>query len=84
MQHPFVISVILMMSLWITTVRAQSEGDSSDTTKWRMKNLVENVKTKFEQDSQELAKSEDEIFRYMDDLPPFSIYKDNYFIRLGV
>jgi phospholipase A1 len=79
MQHPFVISVILMMSLWITTVRAQSEGDSSDTTKWRMKNLVENVKTKFEQDSQELAKSEDEIFRYMDDLPPFSIYKDNYF-----
>jgi len=67
------------MSLWITTIRAQSEGDSSDTTKWRLKNLVENVKTKFEQDSQKLAKLEDENFRDMDDLPPISIYKDDYF-----
>jgi len=80
MKHLYIIPVILMMSLWITEIRAQSEGNSADTTKWRLKILVEDVKTKIEQDRQKLAMSEDEIFRYMDSLPPFSIYKDNYFI----
>jgi phospholipase A1 len=69
-----------MMSLWITAIRAQSEGDLSDTTKWRLKILVEDVKTKIEQDRQKLSMTEDEIISYMDGLPPFSIYKDNYFI----
>ncbi len=80
MKQLYMIPVILMMFLWVTEIRAQSAGDSADTTKWRLKILVEDVKTKIEQDRQKLAMSEDEIFRYMDSLPPFSIYKDNYFI----
>ncbi len=45
MKHAYGLPVVLMMSLWITAIRAQSEGDSSDATKWLLKTLIGDVKT---------------------------------------
>ncbi len=72
--------VTLMVFLSIPEIKAQSEAALPDTTKRSLKSLIEGIKTKIEHDRQGLAMSEDEIISYMDGLPPFSIYKDNYFI----
>ena len=72
--------VTLMVFLSIPEIKAQSEAALPDTTKRSLKSLIEGIKTKIEQERQGLAMSEDEIISYMDGLPPFSIYKDNYFI----
>lgn len=74
------LSLILTAFLFISKMNAQSESVLSDTTKRSLKNLIDGVKSKISQDSPNLAMSEDEIISYMDGLPPFSIYKDNYFI----
>jgi len=80
MRHIFLFPITLMLLLFVPAIKAQSEKVPSDSTKWPLKSLIEGAKSKIVHDRQKLAMSDDEIFRYMDSLPPFSIYKDNYFI----
>ena len=80
MQQKILLSLLVMLFLFIPEIMAQSENVPSDTTKRTLRHLIEGVKSKIANDRQELAMSEEEIIRYMDGLPPFSIYKDNYFI----
>ncbi|BBD44394.1 MAG TPA: phospholipase [Porphyromonadaceae bacterium] len=66
------LSATLALFLFIPEINAQLEASRTDSTTWPIKSLT--------QDRQDLAMTEDEIISYMDELPPFSIYKDNYFI----
>ncbi len=60
---------------------SQPEVALSDSTKRPLMNIVDYLKSKIEQERQELVMTEGEIIRYMDGLPPpFSIYKDNFFL----
>ncbi len=80
MKHNFLFSVVLMMFLLIPEIMSQPEAALSDSTKRPLMNIVDYLKSKIEQERQELVMTEGEIIRYMDGLPPFSIYKDNFFI----
>jgi phospholipase A1 len=80
MQLKFLLFIFLLLISSIPEIKAQSETVMPDTTKRSIKHLIEGVKSKIEHERQELAMSEEEIINYMDNLPPFSIYKDNYFI----
>ncbi len=60
---------------------SQPEVALSDSTKRPLMNIVDYLKSKIEQERQELVMTEGEIIRYMDGLPPFSIYKDNFYYR---
>ncbi|WP_286847275.1 phospholipase A [Proteiniphilum sp. UBA5463] len=80
MKHNFLFSVALMMFLLIPEIMSQPEAALSDSTKRPLMNIVDYLKSKIEQERQELVMTEGEIIRYMDGLPPFSIYKDNFFI----
>ena len=80
MQLKFLLFILLLLISSIPEIKAQSETVMPDTTKRSIKRLIEGVKSKIEHERQELAMSEEEIINYMDNLPPFSIYKDNYFI----
>ncbi|HAR39509.1 MAG: hypothetical protein A2W86_10015 [Bacteroidetes bacterium GWD2_45_23] len=82
MQQKFILFLLLPLILFssIPEIKAQSETVMPDTTKRSLKNLIEGVKSKIEYDRQELAMTEEEIISHMDNLPPFSIYKDNFFI----
>lgn len=81
MRKYFIVIFILMLSAIFSILRAQSNvAASDDTTRLQHKNIIEGVKSTLLQDDQELMMSEDDIISYMDGLPPFSIYKDNFFI----
>ncbi|MDD2245589.1 MAG: phospholipase A [Proteiniphilum sp.] len=80
MKHNFLFSVALMMFLLIPEIMSQPEAALPDSTKRPLMNIVDYLKSKIEQERQELVMTEDEIIQYMDGLPPFSIYKDNFFI----
>ncbi len=70
-----------MMFLLIPEIMSQPEVALSDSTKRPLMNIVDYLKSKIEQERQELVMTEGEIIRYMDGLPPpFSIYKDNFFL----
>ena len=74
------LSATLALFLFIPEINAQLKASRTDSTTWPLKSLIEGAKLKIAQDRQDLAMTEDEIISYMDGLPPFSIYKDNYFI----
>ncbi len=80
MQQRSLLLLLLMLLSFTPEMKAQSEVVLPDTTKRPLKSIIDDVKSKIEHGRQELAMSEEEIIRYMDGLPPFSIYKDNYFI----
>lgn len=80
MQQKILLPLLVILFSFIPEIMAQSEDVPSDTTKRTLRHLIEGVKSKIANDRQELVMSEEEIVRYMDGLPPFSIYKDNYFI----
>lgn len=76
----FILYLMIFSSIF-SSLRAQSDiSVIDDTTRLQLKNIIEGVKSTLLQDDQDLMMSEDEIISYMDKLPPFSIYKDNYFI----
>jgi len=80
MQQRSLLLLLLMLLSFTPEMKSQSEVVLPDTTKRPLKSIIDDVKSKIEHGRQELAMSEEEIIRYMDGLPPFSIYKDNYFI----
>ena len=80
MRQQFLLSLFLMLLSFIPAIKAQSETAMPDTTRRPLKSLIEGVKSKIAHDRQELVMSEEEIISYIDNLPPFSIYKDNFFI----
>ncbi|MCE5206386.1 MAG: phospholipase A [Porphyromonadaceae bacterium] len=80
MHQRILLSLLVIFFSFTLEIKAQSEDVPSDTTKRTLRHLIEGVKSKIEHDRQELVMSEEEIISYMDNLPPFSIYKDNYFI----
>ena len=80
MKHLFLLPVILMLLVFMPDINAQSEAGPVDSTKWPLKRLIEGAKSKIAYDRLELTMTEDDFIRRMDSLPPFSIYKDNFFI----
>ena len=80
MQQKFLLFLLLILFSFFLEIKAQSEALLPDSTRRPIQRLIEGVKSKIEHDRQELSMSEEEIISYMDGLPPFSIYKDNYFI----
>ncbi len=80
MEQKFLLFLLLILFSFFLEIKAQLEALLPDSTRRPIQRLIEGVKSKIEHDRQELAMSEEEIISYMDGLPPFSIYKDNYFI----
>lgn len=80
MKHIFLLFITLMLTLLTSEMKAQPSVKAADSTNWTLKSLIEGAKSKIAHNRQELSMTEDEIIGYMDELPPFSIYKDNYFI----
>lgn len=80
MKYLLLSSFILTMLLFTQEITAKSKTAPADSVVLPLKGLIESAKSKMAQEWQELAITEDEIINQMDGLPPFSIYKDNYFI----
>ncbi|MFA5695389.1 MAG: phospholipase A [Proteiniphilum sp.] len=80
MKYLLLSSFILTMLLFTQEITAKSMTAPTDSVVLPLKGLIETAKSKMAQEWQELAITEDEIINQMDGLPPFSIYKDNYFI----
>lgn len=80
MKRQFLYFFVLLLLAFTPKLKAQSETVLSDTTRRSLKTFVEDIKVRMEGDSERLKMSEEEIISHMDSLPPFSIYKDNFFI----
>ncbi|MDD3908407.1 MAG: hypothetical protein PHN86_00415, partial [Proteiniphilum sp.] len=60
MKHNFLFSVALMMFLLIPEIMSQPEAALPDSTKRPLMNIVDYLKSKIEQERQELVMTEDE------------------------